>query len=173
MTDYDDSEVDPLAKDDGPPNETSTEAARADVIPDDLEVPPDPTPGERLDTGEDIGKTLPVDVGGEILEAPAAAVLDPGPTPITPASSAQQYEDRVSFERGVNAQLDDWWELHRAAVLDTFLAGGTVDLTHDRPDVPAEKLEAVTEAQAKADAISGGAGDDVDTGNDEDLTPKS
>lgn len=151
MSDYTDPEVDPLAPNDDPADApdaddagadlTDSEAAHADVIPDEAEVSPDDSPGERLDTGEDIGKTLPVEAEGEVLDAPAAAVLDPGPQPITPASSAEQYKDRVAYEQGVNAQLDAWWEANRAAVLDTFLAGGTVELTHDiapSPDDPAD-----------------------------------
>lgn len=109
-----------------------------DAAPDLPEVAnPDEAPGEQLDTGEDIGKTKPVLEGDSIehpIDAPAAAVDDPGPTPITPASSAAQYESRVKYENMVNGQFAAWLEANRGAILDTFLAGGTVELTHNVPD---------------------------------------
>lgn len=140
---------------DAPPNQTDTEAARADVVPDEIEVAPDDSPGERLDTGEDIGETLPIESDGTLLDAPASAVLDPGPDPITPGATQQAYHDRVKYEQLVNGQLEAWWETNRAAVLATLLAGGTVDLTHNTPESDDD------------------AGDPPDSVDETDLTPKS
>lgn len=141
-------------KTDAPDDETAAEAARADVVPDELEVSPDDSPGERLDTGEDIGKTLPIESDGTLLDAPASAVLDPGPAPVTPGSSQQAYHDRVAYENEVNAQLEGWIEANRAAILDTFLAGGTVELQHlgvEQADNPTETEQANAARADQAD----------------------
>lgn len=97
----------------------------------------DPTPGERRDDGSDpeSAKTLPIESDGTLLDAPAAAVLDPGPTPVTPGSSQEQYDRRVRYEDLVNQQLEKWIADNRAEILATFIAGGTVTVDHQRPDV--------------------------------------
>lgn len=125
----------------------------------------DPTPGERLDTGEDIGHTLPVESDGTLLDAPASAVLDPGPPPVTPGASQQAYHDRVAYENGVNAQLETWWETNKAAVLDTFLAGGEVELSHNLPEQADNPTE--TEEANKARA------EEATDAPDGEITPKS
>lgn len=63
--------------------------------------------------------------------SPAAAVLDSGPDPITPASSAEQHAARVKYEAGVNAAVEVWIADNRAALTDAFLAGHTPTLTTD------------------------------------------
>lgn len=79
------------------------------------------------------------------IEAPAAAVADPGPPPATPASSQAQYDARVRYESGVNAELEAWWERNKGDVLSTLLAGGTVDLDHSTPDTDNEPEVATQE----------------------------
>lgn len=77
---------------------------------------------------------------GTLLDVPAAALADPGPDPITPGSSQEAYHNRVAYENLVNTQLEHWLEQNRGAILDTFLAGGTVELNHSRPDADEEEL---------------------------------
>lgn len=136
------------------------EAAADAAIPDDAapdpdapDAAPDPDVDPRAVDGVD-GDTLPVESDGTLLEAPAAAVLDPGPDPITPGASQQAYHDRVKYEDQVNAQIESWIATNRAAITDAFIAGGTVELNVSLPGDDA-------------------ADDDTAHDPDEDLVPKS
>lgn len=129
----------PKASDDAPDADlddlSPLEPLTADEAEDDRPADESGETDPRAQDGED-APTLPVEAGGEILQAPAAAVLDPGPPPVTPSSSAQQYDDRVAYESFVNAQVEDFIARTRAEVTDAFLAGNTPRIEVD--DTPAE-----------------------------------
>lgn len=94
-------------------------------LADDTDDAPAPTEDDAHDG------VISVPAGDGFLDAPAAAVLDPGPDPITPASSAAQHDARVKYEAGVNAAVEVWITDNRPAIIDAFLAGHTPILTTD------------------------------------------
>lgn len=138
MTDYTDPaqpDVDPDPEDDTEANLVQPGDLNDDGLADDTE--PADVDGDEVeaqgsvDTPDGVGgEVVSVPVGGDAppIDVPAAAYNDPGPLPVTPASSQQQYDARVKYENQVNAQFEAWMEQNKAAVLDAFLAGHSVEL---------------------------------------------
>jgi hypothetical protein len=160
---------DPELTTDAPdPGPGLTDDTQADLIdPDDERdvatgIAPDTRPPDH-DGPEDVqgsvpsgdgdgNETVSIPVGGDNppIDVPKAAYDDPGPTPITPASSQQQYDARVKFENQVNQQLDAWIAQNRGELLSILLAGGEIqfndasandkdDATAISPETPAPK----------------------------------
>lgn len=158
-----------------------------DLVPDDnddgLLAHPDATAPDDDDAGEVQGSVpTPEGVGGEVgrievggqeapIDVPKAALDDPGPTPITPASSQQQYDARVKYEDQLNQQLAAWWEANKGAVLEAIARGEeptlaesstpTEDDTDAPPDFGADLVDGGQPASSKDD---GGARADEEYG---------
>lgn len=118
---------------------------------DDLAPPPtdpDVPDSEADDAGDEVqgsvdtpdgveGAVVSVPVGGDgpPIDVPKAAYDDPGPAPITPASSQEQYDARVKFEDQLNGQLAAWWDANRAEVLAALAAGETPTVNRASADL--------------------------------------
>lgn len=163
MSSYDEDGVDPLAADPGDPavdpgdpdtvtadedNPTAAEVAAVEEaeLYEDAAAPPEP---EAEGT-----EVVRVPSDGTLLDVPASAAADPGPAPITPGASQQAYHDRVAYENLVNAQLEAWIADNRGAILDTFLAGGTVELHHSTPEDDDSEIALPVETEDDDGAIT-------------------